>query len=414
MGKTLNFEQNSGKFQSAHGLRSRKIRIISPNGLSDAGGVERVMLYAYRALSEHGFRVDIIDQKALSGSNIGRFFSFFKTGPLDFLAQSFGLSILANREHRSGSFIINNGYSAFFAKSDILFCHRCIRGARLAQYRVRSEQQPSSLSERRAQIDGHKTSRITRLIGSLKIFLYGPDEIAEMIAGHRSHIILAVSEHSQREWQRYYRLSSSKFKNLPNSVDTEHFQPDLESHKQQSSRQSRIALRILFIGSLTYLKGLDRLGATIEKARQTAKNWEFIIATPSSFNTEKFASKQNVTIRKGVSFAELPDLYHSCDVIYFPSIYEGFEMVTLEALSSGLPVVGTDVGAISVLYKAGFPGVYRIDPDDFDQISDTFEIAASRWKDPAEKQLLHNLVDANYGISTWSQKLIEILEAYHD
>ena len=90
MGKTLNFEQNSGKFQSAHGLRSRKIRIISPNGLSDAGGVERVMLYAYRALSEHGFRVDIIDQKALSGSNIGRFFSFFKTGPLDFLAQSFG------------------------------------------------------------------------------------------------------------------------------------------------------------------------------------------------------------------------------------------------------------------------------------------------------------------------------------
>jgi len=63
MGKTLNFEQNSGKFQSAHGLRSRKIRIISPNGLSDAGGVERVMLYAYRALSEHGFRVDIIDQK---------------------------------------------------------------------------------------------------------------------------------------------------------------------------------------------------------------------------------------------------------------------------------------------------------------------------------------------------------------
>ena len=171
---------------------------------------------------------------------------------------------------------------------------------------------------------------------------------------------------------------------------------------------------ILFIGSLTYLKGLDRLGATIEKARQTAKNWEFIIATPSSFNTEKFASKENVTIHKGVSFAELPDLYRSCDVMYFPSIYEGFEMVTLEALSSGLPVVGTDVGAISVLYKGGFPGVYRIDPDDFDQISDAFEIAASRWKDPAEKRLLHNLVDANYGISTWSQKLIEILEACHD
>jgi len=116
MEKTLNFEQNSGKFQSAHGLRSRKIRIISPNGLSDAGGVERVMLYAYRALSEHGFRVDIIDQKALSGSNNRSILLVFQDRTIRFFGiNSFGLSILANRERRSGSFIINNGYSAFFA-----------------------------------------------------------------------------------------------------------------------------------------------------------------------------------------------------------------------------------------------------------------------------------------------------------
>jgi glycosyltransferase involved in cell wall biosynthesis len=414
MGKTSDFAQNSGESKSGHKLRSRKIIIISPNGLSDAGGVERVMLYAYRALSEHGFQVGIIEQKALAKSRIGQFFSIFKRRVLGFLGQSFGLSIIANRERRSGAFIINNGYAAFFARSDILFCHGCVRAARLAQHRVRFEQRRLDLSKLQEHFDNTEIPRPIRLIERLKLSLYGPDEIAEMIAGHHARIIVAVSEHSRRDWQRYYHLSSGKFEHLPNTVDTKHFHPTSELKEQESSKQSKRVLRILFVGSLTYLKGLDRLRTTVEMAQETGKNWEFIIATPSSFNTEKFASKQNVTIRKSMSFAELPNLYRSCDLLYFPSIYEGFEMVTLEALSSGLPVVGTDVGAISVLYKAGFPGVYRIDPDDFDQISDDFEIAASRWKDPAEKQLLHNLVDANYGISIWSQKLIEIVEACYE
>jgi glycosyltransferase involved in cell wall biosynthesis len=89
-------------------------------------------------------------------------------------------------------------------------------------------------------------------------------------------------------------------------------------------------------------------------------------------------------------------------------------MVTLEALSLGLPVVGTDVRAISVFCEAGFPGVYRVEPDNFAQVSDTFKIAAAQWKNPAEKHRLHNLIDENYGISIWSQKLIEIVEACYE
>jgi len=414
MGKTSNFAQNIGESKSGHILRSRKIIIISPNGLSDAGGVERVMLYAFRALSEHGFQVGIIEQKALAKSKIGQFFSIFKRGVLGFLGQSFGLSIIANRERRSGAFIINNGYAAFFARSDILFCHGCVRAARLTQHRVCLEQHRLDLSKLQEHFDNTEIPRPIRLIESLKLSIYGPDEIAEMIAGNRARIIVAVSEHSQRDWQRYYHLSSGKFEHLPNTVDTKHLQPTSELNEQESSKQSKRVLRILFVGSLTYLKGLDRLRTTVEMARETGKNWEFIIATPSSLNTEHFSSKPNVTIHKAVSFAELPNLYRSCDLLYFPLIYEGFEMVTLEALSSGLPVVGTDVGAISVFCEAEFPGVYRTEPDNFAQVSDTFKIAAAQWKNPAEKHRLHNLIDENYGISIWSQKLIEIVEACYE
>ena len=53
-----------------------------------------------------------------------------------------------------------------------------------------------------------------------------------------------------------------------------------------------------------------------------------------------------------VSEEELPDWYRAADLFVLPTVaYEGFGMVTVEALASGVPVVGTPAGATPELLE---------------------------------------------------------------
>lgn len=52
---------------------------------------------------------------------------------------------------------------------------------------------------------------------------------------------------------------------------------------------------------------------------------------------------RRVGLKKGL---ELKNLYQSADIFLFPSYFEGFPMVILEAMAYGLPIIASDVGNI--------------------------------------------------------------------
>lgn len=49
---------------------------------------------------------------------------------------------------------------------------------------------------------------------------------------------------------------------------------------------------------------------------------------------------------KGIDDDALNELYNACDVLLFPSLYEGFGLPIVEAFASGLPVVTSDIPTI--------------------------------------------------------------------
>jgi glycosyltransferase involved in cell wall biosynthesis len=66
--------------------------------------------------------------------------------------------------------------------------------------------------------------------------------------------------------------------------------------------------------------------------------------------------RPHVTIIDRVSEEEVVAEYRRHDLLVFPSTYEGFGLVVLEAMSQGLPVVATPVGCVLDLLRDGETG----------------------------------------------------------
>ncbi len=358
--------------------------IVSPKGISDAGGVERVMFYTRQVLIAQGYSVLLLDARFLRHASLGRSASFLLKGRFGFFWQSALLSYYAHTFRKKGAFVIGNGYSAFLVKADVLFCHGSMHGYRVAK------------------------AAGLQIPHTWKLKLFGLEEIMEMIAGQRAKKVLAVSPQAAREWQKYYRTAAKKIRILPNTVDTMHFKPTAASSRL-SNHSSKPSLKVLFVGRLEWMKGIDRIKAFAEYCLEHHQPVTLTLVSPDARGSEILQVLPNISIQTRVSYAHLPDLYGASDVVYFPSRYEGFEMVTLEALACGIPVVGTQVGAIAYLLDRSFPGVYHADTNNCAQLYDILAHAASEWKDLARKQEMHHAVEQEFGIAPWSSHLAAIV-----
>ena len=68
---------------------------------------------------------------------------------------------------------------------------------------------------------------------------------------------------------------------------------------------------------------------------------------------------------KNVDDETLNRIYNACDVLLFPSIYEGFGLPIIEAFATGLPVVTSDIPTIS---EVSGGAAILVRPTDIDQI----------------------------------------------
>lgn len=153
-------------------------------------------------------------------------------------------------------------------------------------------------------------------------------------------IILATEEDADYV-STSYAIPKTKINIVPNYVDTNLFKP-MDFEKEKNS--------VCFVGRLESQKNLVNL---IRAAQGTESNLIFYGEGSLRDELQKLAHELGVyaSFRGRISNEELPKALNACEIFILPSWHEGNPKALLEAMSCGLPVVGTNVEGISSIIR---------------------------------------------------------------
>jgi len=140
-------------------------------------------------------------------------------------------------------------------------------------------------------------------------------------------------------------------------VDTARFRPGRRSSVRRGLAHAIEPVRVLHVGRLAVEKDVDTLIAAFRLAHER-------VGTAATFTVAGDGPKAQA-VRDALPFARhlgflerdvLADLYADSDIFVFPSPTETCGLVALEALASGVPVIGARAGGIPGNVRDGITG----------------------------------------------------------
>ncbi len=182
--------------------------------------------------------------------------------------------------------------------------------------------------------------------------------IMEWVCYRFSRTLLFLSEYSKNRFKDYYSLSNPDLIIIPGGVDLKCFHP-LEPEEDNNAIREKLNLEkdvplILTVRRLEERMGLENLILAIEILLKNNPDKIFQLAMVGKGSLQQrlkdliAEKKLSDTIRLTglVPREALPLYFRVADLFVLPTTaIEGFGLVTAEAFASGLPVMGTPVGA---------------------------------------------------------------------
>jgi UDP-glucose:(heptosyl)LPS alpha-1,3-glucosyltransferase len=176
---------------------------------------------------------------------------------------------------------------------------------------------------------------------------------------NRQATFVCVSDGVAGDVRDHYPKLARRVMTIPNGVDTERFAPGV---RRDEARALRAALGIpaerlvaVFVGSEWERKGL----APLLRALPNAGNWTLVVAGGGD-ETRYRELADSLGVGSAVRWLgvsrDIQLVYEMADALVFPSRYEAFSLVTLEAAACGLPILATAVNGVRELVADGQSG----------------------------------------------------------
>ena len=170
---------------------------------------------------------------------------------------------------------------------------------------------------------------------------------------------------------------------------------------------------LLFCGTWDDVKGVSYLAAAFAQLHATRPDARLTVLGPGRPADAVLASfpaaaRGRVRVVGRLDERDVMAAYRVHDALVFPSTYEGFGMVVVEAMSQRLPVIATPVGCVPDLVRDGETGLV-VAP----RSADALAAAMGRLlDDPARRRRLAEAAFRQVGEYTWAHTAERTLDCY--
>jgi glycosyltransferase involved in cell wall biosynthesis len=163
-----------------------------------------------------------------------------------------------------------------------------------------------------------------------------------------------------------------------NTVDTDFYAREAE-HVRRASTENRDTKRLLYLGYLTSRKRVDLLLDVVEQLARRTQNFELLIIGDGPEKEALFDKVRAMGIARFVRFEghkekhEIPAYLAQADCLLFPTHFDIWGLVLVEAMAAGVPCVSSIyAGATHDLIQDGVNG-FAVDFSDTEAVIERLE-----------------------------------------
>ena len=184
----------------------------------------------------------------------------------------------------------------------------------------------------------------------------------EWLLTYESTEVIVNSNFMKGDIQRLFGLPFEKINVIPNGLNLTAFsglERDYSFRRQYAADNEKI---ILTMGRMVYEKGIQHLVAAMPKILDNYHDAKLVIVGKGGMIDDLRAQVHSLGIDQKVYFAGFINsrkapIYQCADIAVFPSTYEPFGIVALEAMLAGVPTVVSDVGGLGEIVQHGVNGM---------------------------------------------------------
>lgn len=235
----------------------------------------------------------------------------------------------------------------------------------------------------------------------------------------RADKVIAVSQFTRDEIMKYYALPKEKIAVVLNALGEDFLSGnnDVSSERMELIRKKYQLPEkfLLYVGTLQPRKNIPALIKAFALLKEKCPDMKLVLAGNRSGHNidsridaaiEEHSLEERVIFPGYIDQGDLPFLVRAAHLFVFPSLYEGFGIPLLEAMSQGVPVVAADTPC---LREVGGEAALFVDVSDLAVFMETLYNAC------IDQKVRERYVRAGMGRVrdfSWAQSAKKLLETY--